>query len=88
MLDAIGPSFRNDQKRRIDWSKIPFHVFSPDPVQRRQQFAAIRADMETFASRVSRIGYNSVSLDDVAHLTPDPWLEPEQSETILSCQEE
>jgi hypothetical protein len=72
LIDAVGPFFRNYKKQRINWSKIPFHNLRLDPEGRRIQFDRIAADMRLFASKVSKAGYNSVSLDDVAHLTPDP----------------
>lgn len=88
LIDAIGPFFRHYHKRRINWSKIPFSNFHSDLEELRKQFADIRADLDVFAREVSRIGYNSVSLDDVAHLTPDPWLEPEINDSIAAYQKE
>lgn len=88
LIDAIGPFFRNYHKRRINWSKIPFSNFETEPAERQKLFAGIRADLEVFAGKVRRIGFNSVSLDDVAHLTPDPWLEPQINELIAAYQEE
>jgi len=88
LIDAIGPFFRHYQKQRVNWSKIPFHYFDRNPAKLQEQFADIRADLEIFAGKVSRIGYNSVSFDDVAHLTPDPWLEPEINTAITVYQQE
>ncbi|MGE4560933.1 MAG: hypothetical protein AB7E77_12090, partial [Desulfobulbus sp.] len=42
-----------------------------------QRFDHIAEDLHTFAVRVGEIGYNAVSLDDVAHLADHPWYEPE-----------
>lgn len=88
LIDAIGPFFRGYQKRRINWSKIPFDHFHENPKKRSEQFQQIRLDMRTFVSKVSGIGFNSVSLDDVAHLVPDPWYEPEINTIIAQFQEE
>lgn len=82
LIDAIGPFFRNYKKQRINWSKIPFQHLCFDPEGRRIQFDQIAADMRLFASEVSHVGYNSVSLDDVAHLTPDPCHGPEINNRI------
>ncbi|MGE4561108.1 MAG: hypothetical protein AB7E77_12975, partial [Desulfobulbus sp.] len=77
LIDAIGPFFRDLPKGRINWSKIPFaHLPLEDP-ERRQRFDHIAEDLHTFAVRVGEIGYNAVSLDDVAHLADHPWYEPE-----------
>lgn len=88
LIDAIGPFFRNYRKHNINWSKIPFTRFEKDPAERQRLFASIRADLDVFADRVRKIGFNSVSLDDVAHLIPDPWLEPWVNASISACQKE
>lgn len=82
LIDGIGPFFRNYQKRRINWSKIPFHYLNKQKPQLPAVFEQIRADMETFVHRVHQDGYNSISLDDVAHLANDPWLGQEVNELI------
>ena len=77
LIDAIGPFFRGFTKRKINWSKIPFaHLATAGP-ERETQWQAIRADLKIFAGKVAGLGYNAVSLDDVAHLSDHPWFEPE-----------
>jgi hypothetical protein len=77
LIDAIGPFFRGYHKRRINWSKIPFaHLATAGP-ERETQWGAIRADLDIFARRAAGLGFNAVSLDDVAHLSDHPWFEPE-----------
>ncbi len=88
LIDGIGPFFRDLKKRQINWSKIPFHFLGKTRKDCRRQFAVIAADLEIFAKRVSSEGYNSISLDDVAHLTPHDWLEPEINQLIEIYQEE
>ncbi len=82
LIDAIGPFFRDYQKQKINWSKIPFENLRIDEENRRKTFDRLAADMAAFAEKVRAIGYNAVSLDDVAHLAPDPWLEETTNETI------
>jgi hypothetical protein len=77
LIDAIGPFFRGYHKRRINWSKIPFAHLATSGPERGPQWHAIRTDLETFARKVSTLGYNAVSLDDVVHLSDHPWFEPE-----------
>lgn len=77
LIDAIGPFFRGYHKRRINWSKIPFDHLRTSGLEYEPQWCAIRRDMETFARKVASLGYNAVSLDDVAHLSDHPWFEPE-----------
>jgi len=84
LIDAIGPFFRDYHKQRINWSKIPFQHLQADPGRRRELFDRIGRDMHLFAERVSGVGYNAVSLDDVAHLAPDDWIEAEIN-TLIHC---
>ncbi len=88
LIDAIGPFFRGYRKRRINWSKIPFAHFHREPEACRAQFTRIASDLDLFCTKVSRIGYNSVSLDDVAHLTPDHWIESSINAAIAVFQQE
>lgn len=88
LIDGIGPFFRSYAKQKINWSKIPFQHLHRDPAACRKQFETIGKDLDTFASRVSEVGYNSISLDDVAHVTPDDWLEPEINQLVKLYREE
>lgn len=82
LIDGIGPFFVRYQKRRMNWSKIPFDFFSRQPENFSALFAEVAANMDVFAARVREEGYNSISLDDVAHLAPDRWIEPEVNRLI------
>lgn len=75
LIDAIGPFFKGYQKRRINWSKIPFIHLATDGEAARQQWAEIEEESGHFAQRVSAMGYNAVTLDDLAHLSQHPWFE-------------
>jgi hypothetical protein len=82
LIDAIGPFFRNYKKSRINWSKIPFsHLLTSGP-EATQQWQRIQQDMRDFASEVSSLGYNAVTLDDLAHLATHPLHEPEIAANI------
>lgn len=68
LIDAIGPFFRGYEKKRINWSKIPFSHLGDSEEQWRQ----IHDDMTVFCREVAALGYNAVTLDDLAHLAPHP----------------
>jgi hypothetical protein len=85
IIDAIGPFFRGYEQRTINWSKIPFAYLATADEAR---WAQIREDLRTFAQKVSPIGYNAVSLDDVVHLVDDPTYSPELQERIASYRRE
>ena len=88
LIDAIGPFFRGYVRKRINWSKIPFEHLATAGSRREAQFEQIRRDMAEFAERVSAIGYNAVSLDDLAHLADHPWYESDVREKISVYREE
>lgn len=87
LIDAIGPFFRGYEKRRVNWSKIPFPHLSTGP-DRRPQWDRIAADLRHFAAEVTALGYNAVTLDDLAHLALHPLHEPELKERIRILREE
>lgn len=88
LIDAIGPFFRGYRKGRINWSKIPFTHLATEGPERQGQWARIRADMRQFAAEVAAQGYNAVTLDDLAHLTPHPLHEVEVAARIGVLREE
>ena len=84
LIDATGPFFRNYDRKRVNWSKIPFtHLDSAT----EDDWAAMENELDQFAWRVARQGYNAVSLDDLAHLAPHPLHEPEIAARIHSMRE-
>lgn len=88
LIDANGPFFRGFHKRRINWSKIPFSNLAVEGPRRKVQWDGIREDLATFAVKVTALGYNAVSLDDLAHLTDHAWYEPEIRSDIAVWREE
>lgn len=88
LIDAIGPFFRGYSKRRINWSKIPFTHLATEGPEREKQWAAIRDDLRHFAAEVAKLGYNAVTLDDLAHLARHPLHEPEVAARIDVFREE
>ena len=88
LIDGIGPFFRGYDRKKINWSKIPFAHLVTDGPGRHNQFYNIRQDLNEFAHHVSQQGYNAVSLDDVNHLVTHPWYEPKLNARIEVLQEE
>lgn len=72
LIDAIGPFFQDAGGHSLNWSKIPFaRLERGDGLDARVE-AQVRADFARFVDRVAAIGYNAITLDDLAHLVPDP----------------
>lgn len=77
LIDAIGPFFRGYESSRINWSKIPFTHLKTEGEEADEQWRKIESDIRDLAREVSEIGYNAVTLDDLAHLATHPLHEPE-----------
>ena len=75
LIDAIGPFFRGDERRTINWSKISFAHLKMEGPEGSAQWAQIRADLDTFCAKAAAMGFNAVSLDDVTHLADHAWYE-------------
>ncbi len=75
LIDAIGPFFRGDPRRTINWSKISFAHLPMEGPQAAARWEQILADLDTFCARAAAMGFNAVSLDDVTHLADHPWYE-------------
>lgn len=82
LTDAIGPFFRNYQKRRINWSKIPFTHLKTSGKEAETQWQTIHADLRHLAHEITTLGYNAITLDDLAHLATHPLHEPEIAANI------
>ncbi len=88
LIDAIGPFFRSCTKNRINWSKIPFSQLATSGSESTHQWQRIHQDMRDFAREISNLGYNAVTLDDLAHLAPHPLHEPEIAQNIAFFREQ
>jgi hypothetical protein len=81
LIDAIGPFFRRQCGNSTNWSKIPFTRIAD------ADWPKIEDELNRFAENVVRLGYNAVTLDDLAHLTPHPLHEPEVADRIAFLRE-
>ena len=88
LIDAIGPFFRGYEKQRINWSKIPFNHLATEGPQRREQWDRIAHDLRRLAGQVRDLGYNAVTLDDLAHLASHSLHEPGVREQIAVFRQE
>ncbi len=71
LIDGIGPFFRPVTRRRLNWSKIPFHDLKED----ENTWQQIRRDLDELAKNAIAAGFNAITLDDISHLTPHPYYE-------------
>jgi hypothetical protein len=68
LIDGIGPFFHGYQRQQINWSKIPFaHLETPAGL-RPKLCSAISAEFERLVTAAAAVGFNAITLDDLAHL--------------------
>lgn len=72
LIDGIGPFFRHYRKKRINWSKVPFAHLETETGIRAAYEETIPADFAQLVRRAAAMGFNGVTVDDVAHLVPSP----------------
>jgi hypothetical protein len=68
VIDAIGPFFRGCDAGRMNWSKIPFANLERDGLPDPERLPGIEAEFERFCRSVAARGFNTITLDDLAHL--------------------
>lgn len=87
LIDGIGPFFGPVRQRRINWSKVPFAALEHEGELSAATVTAITADFKTFVTRAAAIGFNAVTLDDLAHLMPVPAYAPALARKIEQYRE-
>lgn len=68
LIDGTGPFFRENRRAEINWSKIDFAELNQDGLIPADRCRQIEEDFRSFTRRAAAIGYNAVTLDDLAHL--------------------
>jgi hypothetical protein len=82
LVDGIGPFFRGFERRRINWSKVPFENLEREGRFDEERFAGVLEDFTRFADAVAALGFNGVTLDDLAHLSAHPAYTPALTEKL------
>lgn len=67
IIDGIGPFFRGFDEKVINWSKAPFAHLERCNGLDHGLCDRIQSDFGKFCAKASSVGYNAVTLDDLAH---------------------
>jgi hypothetical protein len=76
LIDGIAPFFHGYRKKRVNWSKIPFSHLETGTGLNSDLIAAMAEEFERFVTHAAGVGFNAVTLDDVAHLYDWPGYDP------------
>lgn len=93
MIDGIAPFFAGYERDSINWSKIPFeHLETGGGKTPGEGFDFSKLDgicerFDRFARKASELGFNAITLDDLAHLSDYPGYPQALREKIQSYQQ-
>jgi hypothetical protein len=77
IIDGISPFFKGVKAgKRINWSKIPFELLETNGEPDRARLDQISVDLAQVCGQALAMGYNALTLDDMAHMLPHPDYEP------------
>lgn len=69
IIDALGPFVVHiPTNGTINWSKVPFHTLEEDNRIPKHTQQEIIKKFSTYVDTVQQLGYDSVSIDDLAHM--------------------
>lgn len=72
IVDGIAPFFREVTRARINWSKIPFADLETDGQPDPARLARVEEEFARYTERAAAYGFNTITLDDLAHLVDHP----------------
>ena len=72
LIDGTGPFFRGNARAQINWSKIDFSDLDAGGSIPEERCRQIGQDFRTFTGKAAAMGFNAVTLDDLAHLIDLP----------------
>lgn len=68
IIDCLGPFIEKSDQKVINWSKVIFSSLEVNNHLPRATQDRIIKRFEVYTQRVTRLGYDSISIDDLAHL--------------------
>ena len=88
LVDTLGPFFRRAPQKRLNWSKVRFGDLEREGDLSRAAMAEVRAELDRLCERVSAVGFNAITLDDLAHLVEWPGNSRERRRLVARYREE
>ncbi|AOP33841.1 glycosyl hydrolase family 67 [Leptospira tipperaryensis] len=69
LIDSSAPFFVKAPGRSQNWSKAPIGLLEKNQEFRKKTHKRIRENFDSYVKRVSKMGYNAVSIDELSFLT-------------------
>lgn len=76
IIDTIGPFVLKTEGETVNWSKVPFARIEKEGRLSASARKQITTRFETYIASIRALGYNSISIDDLAHMAALPCYPP------------
>lgn len=73
IIDSSSPFFTKLPGENINWSKTPFDRLEKDGTFDKKSHKNIRGLFRDYIGKVSKMGYNALAIDDMAHMVIQPF---------------
>lgn len=82
IADGSAPFFLESDRDTHNWSKAPLSHLEKRSLPSKKKHKRIRESFSTYTKRISNIGFNSVSLDELCYLAIYPFYGEEEKKKI------
>jgi hypothetical protein len=69
IIDCTTPFLQESKQDFINWSKIPYHDLERNGEVHDKTFVRIFKNFKKYIKKIKDMGYNAISIDDLAHIT-------------------
>lgn len=84
IIDGVGPFFRGYREECVNWSKVPFDNLEKDGEVDKDKFRLIKEDFRRLVSIGVDLGFNAITVDDLAHLVVHDFYPPKLKNKLRS----
>ncbi|TGJ98491.1 glycosyl hydrolase family 67 [Leptospira langatensis] len=84
LVDGSAPFFLESSKRSQNWSKAPLSHLEKSSLPSRKKHKRVRESFSKYTKRISKLGFNAISLDEFCYLANYPFYPQNLAEKIRS----
>ncbi|TGK14424.1 glycosyl hydrolase family 67 [Leptospira stimsonii] len=86
LIDSSAPFFVKAPGKSLNWSKAPIGLLEKNQEFRKKTHKKIRENFDSYVKKVSTLGYNAISIDELSFLTDFPFYPENLRSKIQSYQ--
>lgn len=69
IIDSLSPFIKRYKKEIINWSKTPYDHYENGDKIITKHYDDARTFLRKYLKKITKLGFNAVTIDDLAHLT-------------------